>query len=217
MVLLKLGAVGLVGAVAAFFVLRGVDIRATIDEGLSLIRQAGPGVFFLAMSLLPAAGVPMLAFTLSVGPVFGPAMGIGWVIVLSLFAVGVNAAITYWLAAYALRPLLTRLFTRLGYALPEAGADTALDLCILLRVTPGVPFFAQGYLLGLARVPFSVYMLTSCTISWLYSAAFIVFGDALLHGKGRGVLIGVSALAALSVGTHLLRKRFQKAKVKAAA
>jgi hypothetical protein len=43
------------------------------------------------------------------------------------------------------------------------------------------------------------------------------FGDALNQGRGKMVLLAIMALAALSVGTHLLRKHFGKKKAAAAA
>ena len=47
----------------------------------------------------------------------------------------------------------------------------------------------------------------------MYGTAFAVFGEALLSGQGRMVMVGIGALAALSVGTHLLRKHLAKKKL----
>lgn len=70
----------------------------TLNAVILHLREAGPAVFFVAMALLPAAGFPLLAFTLAAGPVFGPTLGTGWVIVWSLTAVVINLLLTYWLA-----------------------------------------------------------------------------------------------------------------------
>lgn len=208
--LLKLAAAGVVLLVAAGLVARGLDLRALLAQGLDLIRGAGPVAFFTAMALLPALGAPQMAFSLTAGPVFAPTLGLPTVIGLTLLAITLNMALSYFLARRALRPLLEKLFTRLGYKLPRAAAGDELDLIVLLRVTPGVPFPVQNYLLGLAEVPFGKYLLVSCLIQCPMNAAFIFFGDALLQGRGRVALVALSIILALLAATHLLRKHYGK-------
>lgn len=191
--------------------------RALLDRAMAVVTGAGPVVFFTAMALLPAAGVPMLTFALTAGPLFGPTLGLLPVTLLGLAALTVNLTLTYWLGRRWLRPWLTRLFARMGYALPSVESGDATDLVVLLRVTPGVPFFVQNYLCGLADVPFRKYLTISCAIAWTYNCAFIFFGDALLHGKGKVAMLAFGALAALTVGTHFLRKHYGKKKMAAAA
>jgi len=207
--LLKLAAAGVVVLVGAVLLARGLDLKALLAQGLGLIRSAGPVAFFTAMTLLPTVGVPVSAFSLTAGSVFSQQLGMGWVIAFSLLAITASMALAYFLAHRALRPLLEGLLTRLGYRLPQAGAEDATDLIILLRVT-GLPFTVQNYLLGLAEVPFGKYLLVSCLIQWPVNAAFILFGDALLHGKGRVAFIALSLILALTAATHLLRKHYGK-------
>jgi uncharacterized membrane protein YdjX (TVP38/TMEM64 family) len=208
--LLKLAAAGLILLVAAVLVLRGLDLKLLLQQGLGLIRNAGPVAFFTGMAVLPAVGVPLSAFSLTAGSVFGVSLGMGPVIALSLAAITVNMVLTHVLARRALRPLLEKLFTRLGYRLPQAGAEDAFDLIVLFRVTPGVPFPVQNYLLGLAEVPLGQYLLVSCLISWPINTAFILFGDAMLHGKGRVALISLGLILALMAATQLVRKHYGK-------
>jgi uncharacterized membrane protein YdjX (TVP38/TMEM64 family) len=200
----------LAGLVAAVLLARGLDVKDLLARGLALIRGAGPGTFYTAMALLPAVGAPLSAFSLTAGSVFGPTLGLGVAIALALAAITVNMALTYFLARHALRPLLEKLFTKLGYRLPQAGAGDAFDLIVLLRVTPGVPFPVQNYLLGLAEVPFGKYLAVSCLISWPLNVAFMLFGDALLHGQGRVALIALSVILALMAVTQLVRKHYGK-------
>lgn len=210
--LIKLAAVGVVLVIAAVLVMRGIDLKGLLQQALATVQQAGPLVFFAAMALLPAVGAPLSPFSLTAGSIFGAQMGMPLVIGCALAAVTVNIVLTYFLASYAFRPLLEKIVTRLGYKLPEVEAGDAADLIVLLRVTPGVPFPAQNYLLGLARVPFVKYALISCAIQWAFNAAFILFGDALLHGKGKLAIVGFSALLALTAGTHLVRKHYERRK-----
>lgn len=208
--LFKLAAAGGVLLVAAGLVARGVDLKALLAQGLDLIRAAGPGAFFLAMALVPAAGVPFLVFLLPVVSLFGPRFGTPATVALSLAAATANMAFTYALARWALRPGLTRLVARLGYKIPEVAAADATDLIVILRVTPGIPFCVQHYLLGLANVPFGKYLLLSCLIVWPVATGFMLFGDALLHGKGKVALLSLSLLLAATAALHLVRKHYGK-------
>ncbi len=213
--LLKLAAAGLVAVVVALLLVRGYDLKGLVQQGLGLIRDAGPAVFFLGMALLPAAGVPMTFFTLSAGSVFAPQIGMPLVLVFALTAITANMALSYVLAHRAFRPVLEALVRRLGYRLPQVDSGDVTDLIVLLRVTPGVPFPFQNYLLGLAGVPFVRYLLISALIQLPINSAMILFGDALLSGKGRIAFFSLLLLLALMAGTHLVRKHYG-AKKKAA-
>lgn len=210
---LKLAVLAAVVAVAAVLVLRGGSLFGLAGRVIDEIRSAGPWAFFAAMAILPAAGVPMLAFSLTAASAFGPTMGMAGVVAAGLAAVAVNLAFTYWLARRALRPWLARILVKLGYRLPEVGPADMNDLIVLIRVTPGIPFFAQNYLLGLANAPVGPYLAISCAVTFAQTTAFILFGDALLHGRGRAGLLALSLVLALSAATHLLRRHYgRKAK-----
>lgn len=206
--LFKLGAVAVVGVIVVGLVLLGLDLRALLDQALAFIRSAGPVAFFIAMALLPACGVPMLAFSLPAVSLFAEKLGTATVLVLAVVCVTANLTLTYALARRGLRPLLAKLVARLGYKLPQVEAGDATDLIVILRVTPGIPFFVQNYLAGLADAPFGRYMLVSCLIAWPMNAAIMLFGDALLHGKGRIALVSFSLMLALAAVTHLVRRHY---------
>lgn len=211
---------GVVGLLAFGVVIKLVGWQTALQEGrriwdlvFTTLAGAGPGVFFAAMALLPSAGVPMSPFALSAGPLFGAKLGTPVILVLGIVAITFNLVLTYWLARRWLRPLLTRLVARLGYKLPEVESGDATDLIILLRVTPGPPFFVQNYLLGLAEVPFGRYLVISCAVQWSFNVAFILFGDAISQGRGKMAVMAIGLLVALVVGTHLVRRHLGRDKV----
>lgn len=206
--LLKLGVVAGALLVGAILVARGLDLKALVTQGLAVIRGAGPVAFFTAMALLPAAGAPLSFFSLTAGSVFGPQIGMPAVIALALAAITFNMALCYFLATRLLRPVLEALLTRLGYKLPQVDSGDTTGLIVLLRVTPGVPFPVQNYLLGLARVPFGKYLLVSCLIQLPANTAFILFGDALLQGRGKIAFLSLGVILALMAATHLVRKHY---------
>ncbi|KXU34504.1 hypothetical protein AXK11_08250 [Cephaloticoccus primus] len=195
----------------------GGELGAWRDAGLAKVRSAGPLTFFFFMSLLPSLGCPLSVFTLTAGPVFAPVLGMPLVLFLTLLSLALNLALSYWLARRALRPLFAWLVGWLGYSLPRAREADYLGLVFLLRVTPGPPFFLQSYLLGLADIPFRVYFLISWLIAGLYACAFVLFGDAVVHGHGKRVMLALGLFAVLTVTVQMLRRRYRARRESAAA
>jgi uncharacterized membrane protein YdjX (TVP38/TMEM64 family) len=206
--IVPLAVVAVAGAAGAYFLLRGVDYHAAEDKGIALIRSVGPWVFFAALAILPAFATPLSLFTITAGEIFAPLMTLGGVIAATLFAIAVNLALTYWLARYALRPLLSRLAEHYGYRIPTVTPENALGVTITIRLTPGPPFFMQGYLLGLAEVPFRVYMIVSwiCILPWAIGA--IVLGKGILNGNFKLVLYGMGVIVVAVVVVKAIRKRY---------
>jgi uncharacterized membrane protein YdjX (TVP38/TMEM64 family) len=161
------------------------------------------------MLLLPAAGVPMLAFTIPAGEAFAPQLGLGGVLALTLVILALNLALIYGLARYALRPVLTGLMKRYGYSVPRVTPENALSVILVVRLT-GSPYAVQGYILGLAETPFRIYMIASwlCVLPW--AAGAVVLGQGIMNGNFKLVGIGLAVLAIAVVSVQLLRKKFGK-------
>jgi uncharacterized membrane protein YdjX (TVP38/TMEM64 family) len=212
--LVKAAAAGIIVVAAAILALRGFDVlgiaHRTISRVIEILQAGGPWVFFMAMALLPAVGAPLSMFSLTAGKAFGAQMGMGWVVATAFAAIGVNILLTYWLARRVFRPWIARLVIRFGYKLPELDSADLTDLIVILRVTPGTPFCVQNYLLGLADAPFVRYMVISFAVMWAYAGAAIVFGDALLSGRGWTAVVAVGLLAALVAASHLVRHHMGK-------
>ncbi len=187
-----------------------------VDAAVLALRAAGPGIFFVAMALLPAFGFPLLAFTLAAGPVFGPALGTGWVIAWSLLAVVVNLLLTYWLADRALRPLVGRLLEYFDIRLPDRAAGGAWRLALIVRLTPGPPFWVQSYLLGLIRVPLVPYLVVSTLVMAGYIVALVCGGEAVAQGNAPLALAAAGLLVASVVALQLLRQRALRKRAAAA-
>jgi uncharacterized membrane protein YdjX (TVP38/TMEM64 family) len=210
MLALKAVVVLAVLGVAGLFMLRGLEVKTLYTQTLDLIRSFGPVAFFGAMAILPALGCPISIFTLAVGPVFGAQLGLPWILVISGAVIMFNLAFAYWIARFALRPWVQWLFTWLGYSLPQVATADRLSLTVLVRVTPGPPYFVQNFILGLTGVPFGLYMTVSSLICISFSFAFILFGDSIAQGKGKVVLLSISLFVALSVGVQFVRRHFSR-------
>jgi uncharacterized membrane protein YdjX (TVP38/TMEM64 family) len=204
----------LVLAVLVSVLLRS-DPKALLAQGTALweqvktaVQEAGPFVFFSAMAILPGLGAPMLAFSLPAGELFGPTLGMPMVVFWTLVATTLNLLLTYAVARRGLRPVLQALVKRLGYKLPEVESGDAIDLIVIVRLTPGVPFVVQNYLLGLTEIPAVRYVTVSCLLVLPQAVAFVIFGQALMSGQGKLVLAAVGLLAVVSAGTHMMRRHY---------
>lgn len=189
-----------------------VDVGVLVARCIGVLREAGPGAFFTAMAVLPVFGFPLSPFTFAAGPVFGPTMGAGPVVLCAILATVVNVALSYWVAARALRPLMERLMTWLGYELPQMPAGTAWEAALLVRIVPGTPFFLQSYLLGLARVPFGIYMVVSSLVPAAYIVGTILAGDALMRKDPGALAVGGVVFVLAAVGLHRLRRKLRTAR-----
>lgn len=208
--LVKLGIALVLLAAGAVLVLRGLDVRGLVQAFMDEIRTQGPLVFFAALALLPAVGFPVLAFDLTASTAFSERMGMPAVVACVLVAVTINFSLTYVLARRWLRPVLEKLLTRFGYKVPKVEEGDETDLIMILRLTPGIPFFVQNYLCGLAEVKFRRYFLLSCLLAWPFNAATVIFSDAVIHGKGRMAITTGMLLVAVAAATHLARKHYAK-------
>ena len=187
-----------------------------VDAVILGVRGAGPVAFFAAMAVLPAVGFPMLAFTLAAGPVFGPVLGPGWVIGWSLLAVAANLLLTYWLTNRALRPLITRLLDYFEVRLPQSAAGGAWQTTLIVRLTPGPPFWIQSYLLGLIRVPLVPYLVVSTLLMAGYIVALVCGGEALIEGNGGLAFMAAGVLVVTVSVLQLLRQRTARRRAAAA-
>lgn len=210
--LISLAALLLVAAGAGLWWLKIHDfsVRQSIVAGIAVLRNGGPWVFFSAFAVLPALGFPMSVFYLTAGSAFTEKMGLGGVLAATGAALLVNLSLSYWLARYLLRPWLEKMISRTKYKIPVVAAAEHAEITLLVRITPGPPYFVQSYLLGLADVPFRTYLWISWVVSIAYATGFIVFGDAILHGRGQMAFFGLSAIVAVVLIVHLLRRHYGK-------
>ncbi len=216
--ILVAGVVLVVLGVTAFLFRDRYDLVVSyFNRALDTARTWGPLPFFSLMALLPLVGAPLMAFSLTAGPIFGPKYGLPTVAAFTVLAIAVNLAISYWLARYALRPTFERLLSRLGYRLPQVAAEDHFGLTVVVRVTPGPPFFIQNYLLGLAGVRFSIFMAVSTVVTSAYAVAAVFFGESLFQGRGKMAIVALSLLVVITVVVQWLRRKYTKSAKKTLA
>ncbi|WP_052361979.1 TVP38/TMEM64 family protein [Geminisphaera colitermitum] len=195
------------GVAAAGWRVWGAEFVSLFHATVDWVRSLGAGPYFAAFAVLPACGVPISVFNLSAGPLFGPVIGLPWVLVLAALCLAFNITLSYAAARWLLRPWAMRLCKWLGYTLPEVRGEGGTSLVALVRFTPGPPYLLQSLLLGVAGVPFWPYFFISWVATYSYAFALIVFGDALAQGKGGTAMIGISLFIAFAIGIRIVRKQ----------
>jgi uncharacterized membrane protein YdjX (TVP38/TMEM64 family) len=198
------------GLAIAIVMLRGVEPRAVVERGMAVIREAGPWIFFAAMAVLPAVGMPLSFFTISAGEAFASQMGMSGVIAATLGVIAINLALGYWVARYALRPVLCGLLARYGYSVPTVTSENALQVALLVRLTPGPPYALQTGILGVAELPFRLYMIVSWLAVLPWAVGAIILGRSLFSGNVGGIFVGVGVLVVAVVAVQLVRRKFAR-------
>lgn len=179
-----------------------IDIQAAVDW----IAGFGPVPFFLAMSILPSLWAPVSPFLILAGALYDmPVALLG-----SGLALSSNMAISWLVAGKWFRPPFERLVHRFGYTVPNLTKETMITVAALMRITPGMPFPLQNYLLGLARMPFGWYMAVSVPLNLSIAFSIVWFGDALLKGNATMIFLALSVIIALSLAVRQLRARLKR-------
>jgi len=207
---------GVLGCALGALALR-MDVGAQMKRCLEIVRAEGAGVFFVAMAVLPSFGFPVSPFIFSAGALFAPTLGPGMVVACGIAALSFNVAVSYWFAAFALRPWMERVVVWLGYTVPQLPEGKSLEFTLILRLLPGVPFFVQSYLLGLARVRFWIYLLVSTLVPSAYLVAAVIAGDAFAEGNKSKLAVAGLLFAVVGVTLHLFRKRLAAKRARARA
>lgn len=194
---------GLVG-LAVLWQFRDYLTVAQLQDWVKQVADLGPFVFFGCMAILPLFWFPMSPF-LFLAPVFGTPVAIAG----SLSAMAINMTLGWFVSGKLFRPFFERLVARFGYEVPELSNKGLVGLTLALRLTPGVPFPLQNYLLGLARMPFGLYLLVSIPTNALVSVSVLLFGEALMKGSVGLALaaVGVFAVVTLIVRTWQVRMK----------
>ncbi|MDQ8179905.1 hypothetical protein [Pelagicoccus sp. SDUM812005] len=164
----------------------------------------GPWVFFSLMAVLPLFWMPLSPFL-----ILAPAFGIETAIVGSTCALTFNVLISWFVSGKWFRPLFERLVNRFGYSVPDISGRRMLGFALLLRITPGVPFPLQNYLLGLAGMPLGQYLAVSLPIIWIISSSLILLGESIMSGNARLAIIGIFVAVAVALGFRYWRGKLE--------
>ncbi len=199
------GAVAMAAVVAWFAWKSGVDLAQLKDywERCETYLAAHPAVLFWGIVFLPALPIPTSALLVTAGLVWHdrPVMAC----LLCLLAMALNLSWTYWMAARPARGMVEKLMAAGSFRIPELPRGDHLKLILVMRLTPGFPFFVQNYVLGFMRAPFFLYLWVSMLCSGIIGTGIVLGSVGLGGGKLRWAILGVSLIVVGGIFTHLIR------------
>jgi uncharacterized membrane protein YdjX (TVP38/TMEM64 family) len=182
------------------------ELLSQKDKLIGLCQES-PLLLYASIVILPSFGFPVGALLILAGVVWGA----NWHgCVYGISAVALNIAWSYLFAAGPGRKILERLLGERWQRWSSMETKDMVRLTCLLRLTPGIPLFAQNYLLGLLRVPYLTYLTCSIPLSSLYVVGFIVTGGAIFSGKLFPILTGVGILVIATVVTRMFRSKLAR-------
>jgi uncharacterized membrane protein YdjX (TVP38/TMEM64 family) len=84
---------------------------------------------------------------------------------------------------------------------PKVTKSNALTVALLVRLTPGPPYFLQGYILGLAEVPMRLFMVVSWLAVLPITIAVVLLGKAAREGNVTkiGAVMGLMVVSVVAV------------------
>jgi uncharacterized membrane protein YdjX (TVP38/TMEM64 family) len=167
------------------------------------LERADPVTFFAAFALLTLGPIPASAFYVTAAPLFG----LGVALIGIFCAMVLNMSLAHWAASGVMRPIGVRIIEKLGYRVPGVSAENERHVIVLVRVAPGVPYFAQNLILGLAGVRYWPYLAISVPIQMGWALGFVLLGESAMEGRVGVGIAAVSMLVVAGVATRLIRRR----------
>lgn len=181
--------------------------RGLFDQSLSFLK-ANPWALILAVATLPGMGFPISPLLLMFGVVLAPHYGMVTTCALGILSQSFCTTWTYLLSSGPLRDVLKKIVSQ-RRELPELTESNALRLCLILRITPGIPYAIQNIVLGIVGMRLKQYLIVSIPITALWTIGFIVTGGAIFKGQAGLAITGVLLLVAMVLLTKMLRQKTQ--------
>ena len=205
-------ALGLLGVFVAWKLGLNVEtLKGWIDSLVDYL-EARPALIFIAIAILPCMPFPVSVLLLAAGVVYGERFGPFYAGLIALTAIVINFSWTYWLARFPARRLVERLVRIFDVEIPELPRHHVMSFTIIFRITPGIPFFLQNYVLGLARVPFRTYFIVSLLAQTAWTFGFVISGGAIFEGNLGLAITGICLLTVATLATQIVRQRLVAAR-----
>jgi uncharacterized membrane protein YdjX (TVP38/TMEM64 family) len=161
-------------------------------------------LFFVILVVAPIFPVPLSALHVMAGMIWKD-HPVG-ACLLSLAALALNLVLTYVIATGPLQRFVRGLLSSRLRALPELPQDDQLNLLLVLKLTPGIPYFVQNYAAGVLNVRFGQYFLVSMACNGLFTIGIVLGGVGIGDAQLMPVISGLALIALAVVLTSLMRR-----------
>lgn len=163
-----------------------------------------PSTLFFAIAILPGIGFPISPLLILAGVVWGST----WeTCAITLAAVALNMSWTYCLASGPASSIVSRLLGARWQRWKNIHPENLRRFTILFRITPGLPFFIQNYILGLLGVPFLSYILISIPLNGIFVVGFVLTGGAIFDGNIGMIGAGLATIIVATLAFRLVRSK----------
>ena len=174
-----------------------------VRAGAAWLERLGPLGYYSGTALLATVGAPVSLLLVAGGAAFGA----GWGLAGGLLALAASASLAHLLSRYFLEAPLRNLLRRKGRSIPRVTPDSERMFALVMRVTPGLPFVVQNYVLALGGVRLSVNIACLLPVQLLYVSGFVFLGDAFSRGNWGRALAGVCLLVVAGLVVYWIRKK----------
>ncbi len=183
--------------------LAGVTQYLEKERLRQLIQDSGiwaPIIYMLVYTIAPVLFLPGLPITIVGGILFGPF----WGVVFTITSATLGASLAFLIARYVARDLIEKkLRSPRWRQLDEAVEQHGWKVVAFTRLIPLFPFNLLNYALGLTKIKFWHYVLTTFVAMLPACIAFIVFSSSLVdlfRGRVSGeFLIGLVLVVFVSL------------------
>lgn len=182
-----------------------VDFWRWANEVHDILEEAPPLLYFTATGILPLLGIPMVSFYLLTASIYPPHLAI----LGTVYAIILNLLISFAIGRLGHR-WISALIARTGHNIPQIPPRHRIWMTAAVRVAPGAPLLVQNYLLVLAGVPLSIFVLVSLPLEMLIAAGYVLLGRSLFTGNWKMLLVAFAVVACAVLVFRLLRKRSEK-------
>lgn len=142
---------------------------------LELLRkEVSPTLFFVLMSVLPAAGFPMSPFLVMAGLKFGFLMGVTVAGLTTL----IHLVCAFGVGRSFLRPWIIRVLKHRKHSIPRLSRGGKYLTTFLIVAFPGLPYSFKNYLLALSDLPLTTYLGLTWIAQMLVALPFVGLGEA---------------------------------------
>ena len=195
-ILIVLFAIGVAALIGIGAILRFEDWEPRALEMWAQFKTLPPVLFFTVMALVCVFPVPISPFYVAAGPLFGLTNSMIWIAPAIVF----NQLLAYQLTAGLLRPFVETLLANRGHQIPSPKtASEERLLTTLIRVTPGIPYSLQNWILGLAGVKRSRYLAISWPIQMFYAGLWVLLGQSAFQGDVGIAFFAIGLIIAIGI------------------
>lgn len=182
------------------------DLKTLSDQIIESIADY-PLLAFLAVLFVAGLPLPLSPFLVLAGALYTHRYGLPTALLLCYSAMVLGMVWTYFVSAYPLHSLCQRVVALFSRKLPEIPEEHKSKVALIIRITPGIPFFVQNYFLGVSKVPFWKYLFIGMAVQALYTPGFVIGGGAIFEGKLGLALGAIALIIVMGITIHWLRSR----------